>query len=81
MNIELVHRPCTARLKLMQQLRIQVDALRRVEAEDGDVGDDELLGHDKSLSDSDLASGPSDAPHGLIRLSDAIIGEWKALAA
>ena len=58
---------------------LTVDKLR--EAEDGEVGDDELFGHDKSLSDSDLASGPSDAPHGLIRLSDAIIAEWKTLAA
>jgi len=55
------------------------DRLREVE--DGDVGDDELFGHEKALSESDMASGPSDAPHGLIRLDDSVLQEWRSLAA
>jgi hypothetical protein len=51
------------------------------EVEDGDVGDDELFGHEKALSESDMASGPSDAPHGLIRLDDSVLQEWRSLAA
>ena len=55
------------------------DVLREVE--DGDVGDDELFGHEKALSESDMASGPSDAPHGLVRLDDSVLQEWRSLAA
>ena len=51
------------------------------EVEDGDVGDDELFGHEKALSESDMASGPSDAPHGLIKLDDSVLQEWQSLAA